>query len=114
MILLPNGGLVIDTPGMREFHMWMSGEGIHEAFPDIETLSLKCHFNNCTHTTEKRCAVRLAVESAELDEHRYRGFLKLRRELDFLEEAHLHRQRRLQRRNSVLERRRRLGGSRSA
>jgi ribosome biogenesis GTPase len=105
MILLPNGGLVIDTPGMREFHMWMSGEGIHEAFPEIEALSLKCHFNDCTHTREKRCAVKTAVEAGQLSETRYQSFLKLQRELEFLEDAHRHRQRRVRQRDSVIKRR---------
>lgn len=112
MILLPNGGLVIDTPGMREFHMWISGEGIHEAFPEIEALSLQCHFNDCTHTKEKRCAVRTAVEAGELSETRYQSFLKLQRELEFLEDAHRHRQRRVQQRNSLIKRRQVMGNGR--
>ncbi len=88
MILLPSGGLVIDTPGMREFHMWMSGEGIHEAFPDIEALSLRCHFRGCTHAKEQRCAVQDAVRTGQLAGDRYRSFLKLQRELSYLQEAH--------------------------
>lgn len=105
MILLPAGGVVIDTPGMREFHMWMSGEGVHEAFPDIEELSLRCHFRDCTHTREKRCAVQEALRAGALAEDRYQGFLKLRRELDFLEGAH---QEQLLRRRSTDSRRRRV------
>jgi len=111
MILLPNGGLVIDTPGMREFHMWMSGEGIHEAFPEIEALSLRCHFTDCRHANEKRCAVLEAVRAGELAEDRYQSFLKLRRELEFLEEAHRDRQRLEERRHSLVQRRRKLGSS---
>jgi ribosome biogenesis GTPase len=88
MILLPSGGVVIDTPGMREFHMWLSGEGVHEAFPDIEELALRCHFRDCTHAHEKRCAVQEALKAGALAEDRYRSFLKLRRELNYLEEAH--------------------------
>lgn len=113
MIVLPNGGLVIDTPGMREFHMWLSGEGVHEAFPDIEALSLQCHFRDCTHTGEKRCAVEAAVQSGELAEDRRQNFLKLKRELDYLDDAHRHRQRRVQRRSSMLKRRRVQEGDRS-
>lgn len=105
MIQLPSGGLVIDTPGMREFHMWMSGEGVHEAFPEIEQLALGCHFRDCTHTHEKRCAVQEAVQAGKLAADRYQGFLKLRRELDFLEEAH---QEQLARRRTAESRRRRV------
>jgi ribosome biogenesis GTPase len=88
LIVLPSGGLVIDTPGMREFHMWMSGEGIHEAFPDIEALALQCRFGDCTHTRETRCAVQEAVRSGRLSDERYRSFLKLQRELNYLEKVH--------------------------
>ena len=88
MIALPSGGLVIDTPGMREFHLWMAGDGIHEAFPDIEQLSWQCRFRNCTHTTEKYCAVLAGMAGGTVPKDRYDGFIKLRRELEFLAEAH--------------------------
>ncbi len=105
MILLPGGGLVIDTPGMREFHMWMSGEGIHEAFPEIESLALRCHFRDCTHTCEQRCAVQAAVRSGQLPEERYQSFLKLQREIGFLQSAHRHHDQQVQRRHSLVQRR---------
>jgi len=89
LIVLPNDGLVIDTPGMREFQLWLAGEGIHEAFPDIELLSLKCRFRECRHGTEKDCAVQAALASGELPKERYANFLKLRREVEFLEKARL-------------------------
>lgn len=87
LIVLPNGGLVIDTPGMREFHIWLADEGVHEAFRDIEALSVQCHFRNCSHTVEKRCAVLEAVERGELSRERYDHFIKLKRELAFLDNA---------------------------
>ena len=89
LIVLPNGGLVVDTPGMREFQLWMAGEGIHEAFPDIELLALKCRFRECRHDKEKDCAVRAALASGALAQERFDNFLKLRRELEFLEKARL-------------------------
>jgi len=89
LIVLPNDGLVIDTPGMREFQLWMAGEGIHEAFPDIELLSLKCRFRECRHDKEKDCAVRAALASGALANERFENFLKLRRELEFLNQARL-------------------------
>ena len=87
LIVLPNGGLVIDTPGMREFQLWMAGEGIHEAFPDIELLALKCKFRECRHGTEQECAVQVALAAGALEKKRYDNFLKLRSEVEFLEKA---------------------------
>ena len=87
LIVLPNDGLVIDTPGMREFQLWMAGEGIQEAFPDIELLALKCKFRECRHGTEKECAVQAALASGVLEQKRYDNFLKLRSEVEFLEKA---------------------------
>lgn len=87
LIVLPNGGLVIDTPGMREFQMWLSGESGREAFADIEEIALRCHFRNCSHTVEKRCAVLAAIEKGDLARERCDTFLKLKRELNFLEQA---------------------------
>jgi ribosome biogenesis GTPase / thiamine phosphate phosphatase len=80
LIVLPNGGLVIDTPGMREFHIWLAGEGLQETFPEIDELALRCHFRQCSHTVENRCAVRDAVVAGELPKDRYEHFLKLHRE----------------------------------
>jgi len=87
MILLPNGGLVIDTPGTREFHMWLAEDGIQEAFGEIEELATQCHFRDCQHTVEKRCAVRAAVETEQLSRERYENYLKLRQEVARLEQA---------------------------
>lgn len=87
LIVLPNGGLVIDTPGMREFHLWMAGESLSEAFPDIFTLAAGCKFNDCTHSVEKDCAVRAAVAAGQLAPERLASFQKLRQELEYLEKA---------------------------
>jgi len=84
MILLPNGGLVIDTPGLREFHMWVASEGLEIAFPEIEELAVRCHFRDCSHTGEKRCAVLEALERGAISRERYDSHLKLKRELDQL------------------------------
>jgi ribosome biogenesis GTPase len=89
LIVLPNDGLVIDTPGMREFQLWMAGEGIHEAFPDIDLLALKCRFRECRHGAERDCAVQAALASGALAKERFENFVKLRRELEFLNQARL-------------------------
>ncbi len=91
LIVLPNGGLVIDTPGMREFQMWMAGEGMHEAFADLDNLGTQCHFRDCSHTVEKRCAVIEAVRAGTISDERYQRYLKLKRELTFLGQAHAQR-----------------------
>jgi len=84
LIVLPRGGVVIDTPGMREFHMWTGLEGLEEAFPEVETIAVQCHFRNCSHTTEQRCAVLQAVDDGSLPRARYESYLKLKHELEFL------------------------------
>lgn len=88
MIFLPKGGVVIDTPGMREFHLWdLAGPGTRETFPEIEELALRCHFRDCTHTQEKDCAVLAEVIAGKIPRDRYESFVKLQRELAYLREA---------------------------
>lgn len=105
LILLPGGGLVIDTPGMREFHMWMADSGLDEAFPDIAELATLCHFRACTHSNEKRCAVREAIESGALAPERFASFQKLQNELDYLAEERQQHTYLTRRRSSGLRRR---------
>lgn len=77
LILLPNGALVMDTPGMRELGMWDSAEGIGQTFADIEAIAETCRFRNCTHTTEPGCAIRAALETGELSSERWMSYQKL-------------------------------------
>ncbi len=85
LILLPGGGLLLDTPGMRELALWDADEGVSAAFEDIEALALTCRFGDCSHSNEPGCAVRAALESGGLDSARWRGFQKLGRELAHLQ-----------------------------
>ena len=88
MIFLPQGGVVIDTPGMREFHIWAAGEGARETFPEIEALAAQCHFRDCTHTKEKDCAVLAgALAGGTLARDRHESFVKLQLEISYLREA---------------------------
>ena len=87
MIFLPQGGVVIDTPGMREFHIWIASQGSKQAFPDIDALALRCRFRNCTHTKETKCAVLDALAGGTLPREQYDRFHKLQVELRFLREA---------------------------
>lgn len=80
MILLPSGALVIDTPGMREFHLWHVDDGLIDTFPDIARPAESCQFRDCTHTHEVACAVKAAVAEGTLSPERLQSFLKLQRE----------------------------------
>lgn len=85
LILLKDGGIVIDTPGMREIHILDVEESVDAAFEDIEELTKKCKFSDCTHTSEPKCAVREAIESGMLKRERFENYLKLKREAEFME-----------------------------
>jgi ribosome biogenesis GTPase / thiamine phosphate phosphatase len=84
LIQLPGGSLVIDTPGMREVQMGMGGDGLQEAFPDLDECGVRCHFRDCSHTVEERCAVREALAAGQISRDRYESFIKLKSELDYL------------------------------
>jgi ribosome biogenesis GTPase len=81
LIVLPQGGIVIDTPGIRELQLWESGAGLGETFADIEELAGACRFNDCSHTSEPDCAVLAALETGELASERLASWRKLQREL---------------------------------
>lgn len=85
LIALPDGTMIIDTPGMRELGMWEVSEGLDNAFSDIDELAEKCRFRDCTHQKEPGCAVKAAIESGELPEERWNNYLKLKKEARFLE-----------------------------
>jgi ribosome biogenesis GTPase len=84
LILLPGGGMVIDSPGMRELQMWGSEGDLNSAFSDIEALVKKCHFKNCSHNGEPDCAVQAAIDSGDLNPARLESYQKLRNELAYL------------------------------
>ncbi|MFC2052556.1 ribosome small subunit-dependent GTPase A [Chloroflexota bacterium] len=84
LILLPGGGIVIDTPGMREIQMWAGEEDLKGAFHDIEMLAKQCRFSDCSHRTESGCAVRAAIDQGELDPTRLDSYKKLQNELKYL------------------------------
>jgi len=85
LLLVPGGGVVIDTPGMRELQLWDAADGIGHTFADIQELAARCRFRDCRHQSEPGCAVRAAVESETLDAFRVESFHKLEREEQFLE-----------------------------
>ena len=80
LLVLPNGAMVIDTPGMRELGMWDAASGVGQTFGDIEELAARCRFRNCSHLGEPGCAVRVAIRSGELDSGRWQSYQKLKNE----------------------------------
>lgn len=81
LILLADGGLLMDTPGMRELQLWDVDEGVEEAFSDLEDLGAACRFPDCEHDREPGCAVHAAVATGRISAERLEGYHKLRREL---------------------------------
>ncbi len=86
LVPLPSGGIVIDTPGMREIQVWADESSLGKSFSDIEELALQCKFSDCKHETEPGCAIRRAIGDGSLDEERLERYEKLLRELQHLEE----------------------------
>lgn len=85
LILIPSGGMIIDTPGMRELQLWDGGDGIENVFDDIEELISQCKFTDCRHNNEPGCAVKRAIKTGELDEKRYESYLKMKKEIRYFE-----------------------------
>ncbi|WP_041606516.1 ribosome small subunit-dependent GTPase A [Halothermothrix orenii] len=85
MILLDEGGIIIDTPGMREIQLWDVSEGIGNSFSDIEKLAQDCYFNDCQHESEPKCAVKKAIEEGIITEERFNSYKKLQRERKYIE-----------------------------
>jgi len=83
LVLLPSGGLILDTPGMRELGLWDASAGVSTAFEDVEALAGQCRFSDCTHAREPGCAVQAAIASGELLEERVRAYEKLQAELAY-------------------------------
>jgi ribosome biogenesis GTPase len=81
LFLLPGGGLVLDTPGMRELQLWEGEEGLGVIFAEIEALARDCFFADCRHASEPRCNVRAALEEGTLSAQRFESYGKLQREL---------------------------------
>ncbi|GAB1260820.1 ribosome small subunit-dependent GTPase A [Aurantivibrio plasticivorans] len=91
LVILDNGAIIIDTPGMRELGSMSSSQGIAETFADIVELTQACKFRNCTHTNEKGCAVIAAIDDGVLSVSRYNNYLKINRESAFNDMSYLER-----------------------
>ncbi|MFC7373588.1 ribosome small subunit-dependent GTPase A [Fictibacillus iocasae] len=84
LLVMESGGVLIDTPGMRELQLWEADDSVGQSFQDIESLSSRCRFNDCSHQNEPGCAVREGLADGTLDAGRYQSYVKLQRELAFL------------------------------
>ncbi len=85
LFLLPSGGLIMDTPGMRELQVWSLDTGLDSTFEDITSLAEQCRFRDCSHQTEPGCRVRAAVARGELDGGRLANYFKLSKEARYIE-----------------------------
>jgi ribosome biogenesis GTPase len=81
LIPLPSGGLIMDTPGMRELQLLVSERGMRETFDDIEEIASRCRFGDCRHADEPGCAIREALSDASLDAERYANYQKMQAEM---------------------------------
>jgi ribosome biogenesis GTPase len=88
LIVLPGGGLLIDTPGMRELQPWADTQAVDAAFEDIAEIAAACRFGDCTHTTEPGCAVLAGAADGTISADRLENYRKLLRELAFEERKH--------------------------
>jgi ribosome biogenesis GTPase len=84
LVKLPDGGLIIDTPGMRELQLWDVTDAMRETFEDVEALAAECYFTDCRHRDEPRCAVKAAVADGRLSAGRLESYHKLQAELAHL------------------------------
>ena len=85
LVLLPHGGLLLDTPGMRELQLWAGEESLDGTFEDVSALTGDCRFNDCAHESEPGCAIRAALADGSLPAERWESYRKLQRELRSLE-----------------------------
>lgn len=89
LIVLDNGAMLVDTPGMREFGLLGMEQGIEDNFSDIGRWALQCRFSDCTHTREPGCAIQEAIRAGDLSEERFQSYLKLRKESDHYNRSRL-------------------------
>jgi len=93
LVVLDQGAMLIDTPGMRELGNIGVESGIEESFSDVLDLSKECRFNDCPHTNEVGCAVLRAVRSGEISETHYQNFLKLKKESEHYQMSYIEKRR---------------------
>jgi ribosome biogenesis GTPase / thiamine phosphate phosphatase len=88
LILVPSGGVVLDTPGMRELQLWDAD--LEQTFGDVEEIARRCRFSDCNHDREPGCAIREALADGSLSDDRWQSYVKLQRELEAVEARRNH------------------------
>lgn len=89
LIVLSQGAMLIDTPGMRELGIIGASDGVNMGFEEFVVLSANCRYANCSHEHEPGCAIRAAVKRGELSEDRYSSYIKLKKESEYYEMSYL-------------------------
>lgn len=84
LVLMPQGGMVIDNPGIREISFWDDGDGLETTFPEISEFAMKCRFHDCSHTHEPGCHVLHGISVGEIRQDRLDSYQKMKRELAYL------------------------------
>lgn len=102
MILLPTGGILIDTPGMRELQIWSEADELDALFEDVKALESQCKFNDCSHNSEPGCAINAALENGTLDPKRYENYLIMAHEVAYLNQRKKQKEKALTKRESLL------------
>jgi len=106
--IIERGGVLVDTPGLRDVQLWTDQAAIDETFAEIQKLALQCRFRDCGHTKEPGCAILAAVESKELDPKRLQSYFKQKQEAT---EAELRRQREVKKKHAPSKRRGKRSGT---
>lgn len=83
LFLIPTGGIIIDTPGMKEIQLWVDENSLDNVFSEIDKFSAECKFNDCIHQHEPGCAFKLAVQENKLNEDRLENYFKMKREIEY-------------------------------
>ena len=83
---IEGGGMIIDTPGMREIQFWAEKKALNQSFDDVDSLAAQCKFNDCAHVSEPHCAIRLALAEGRLSQERYISFQRFHSELSSFQE----------------------------
>jgi len=84
LVVLDDGGMLVDNPGIREVQMWTDEDTLRDSFSDVEDLTRQCKFRDCKHQGDKGCAIEAAVKAGALDGARYEGYLRLDEEIEEL------------------------------
>lgn len=102
LVLIPDGGVIIDTPGMREFQVWLDQDELDTKFEDIKSIEAQCKYSDCSHNKEPGCAIKKALQDGTLSKERYDNYLKMKVEVDYLNHRINQREKALTKRETLM------------